>query len=102
MRRKRMPDDVRAERLWETRPTPVVFQDLPEADAAERSASSVDEQAGRRAPLHQTGPPVALIAPYPRCGLFANRDQPFLISLADTRQIVLVKVQVGTSHADQF
>jgi hypothetical protein len=102
MRRKRMPDDVWAERLWEAGSTPVAFQDLPKADAAERSASSVDEQAGRRAPLHQGGPPITLITPYPCCGLFADRDQPFLIPLTDTRQIVLVKVQVGAAHADQF
>jgi hypothetical protein len=102
MRRKRMPDDMRAEGLWETSPTPVAFQDLPEADAAERPTSSVDEHSGRRASLHQGGPPVALITPYPICGLFANRNQPFFISFTDTGQIVVIKVQVGAAHADQF
>ena len=44
MRRERMPQYVRAERRGETGPAAVLLEDLPETDAAERTAARVDEK----------------------------------------------------------
>src|SRR5215510_11902118 len=43
MRGERMPQDVRTERTRKSGLASVLLQDLPEADARERAATSVDE-----------------------------------------------------------
>src|SRR6202030_1847672 len=49
VRGERVTNDMGTERWRQSGAPPVGLENLPEADAAERSASRVDEQSGRRA-----------------------------------------------------
>src|SRR3954465_8880246 len=56
VRRERVPQDVRADRRRQSGGARVPFENLPEADAAQRPAARVEEQARRGAPLEQLAP----------------------------------------------
>jgi len=75
-----------------------VFQDFPEADAAERAAARVHEQPRRRASFQQLPPRLRRIPPESSRSLLADRHEPLLASFR-RRSVVLVEVQVGEPDA---
>ncbi len=85
VRRKRMPQHVRAERAATARLPRVALQDLPEPDARQAgpAAARVDEQP-RALPLaEQRRPRVAQVPRAPtRAGLVADRDDALLVALS--------------------
>ena len=91
MRRKRVSQDVRAQRSRQLRANAVALQDLPKADPTEGSPSHVDEQARRRPAFEQFWPPFALVGADPRGRLLADRDEALFVSLSDAGQVVLVE-----------
>src|SRR5215470_10151837 len=74
VRRKRMADDMRAQRARKTGGRTVTFENLPESHAAQRTAARVDEQTRRRSALRsgcQRGPGVARVTAHGVGGLLA-------------------------------
>ena len=69
--------------------------------------SHVHEQSRRR-PFRgaclgdERRPPVALVPADPVGGLVADRDQSFLVALADAGEVVGVEMQIGGADADQL
>src|SRR5437867_13163789 len=97
-----MAEDVWADRARQVRPPRVPLENLPEADAAERTAARVEEQTRRRPPAQQPAACVRLIPPDPDARLVADRHQPLLAALADAGQVVLLEMQIGHPYADQL
>src|SRR5262245_65761857 len=87
MRRERMPDDVRAQRAANAGAASVRLENLPEADARQRSAASVQEQPWRRRGARtllrrdQLTTALALIPAHPAGRHFADRNDPFFAPL---------------------
>ncbi len=105
VRREGMPEDVRAERAADAGAASVRLENLPEADARQRAAARVEKQARRRGwprafarrASAGRGPRAGSGAPSRR--LLADRDEPFLVALADARQVLLVEMQIDGAHA---
>src|SRR5262245_28510971 len=75
MGRKRVPQHVRTERARQMRAASMLLQDLPEADAAERAAARVDEQARRAARLEELAAGARLVFADPARRLLPDRDE---------------------------
>src|SRR5262245_30364735 len=61
VRRERMPHDMRAQRRPDVGLTPVLLEQFPETDAAQRAAARVHEQPRRRPPTKQVAARAGLI-----------------------------------------
>src|SRR6476469_4120773 len=97
-----MPHDVRAQRRSHVGLTAVLLEQLPETDAAQRAPACVDEQPRRRPSTKQVATRAGLIRADPARRFVANRDDPFLATLADARDELLVQMQVAGPQGDEL
>src|SRR4051812_25634529 len=100
-----MPDDVRTESRGQTGARAVTLQDLPEADARQRSAAAVDEEPRGRLAFRASDEFPAralLISGDPIGRLCADGNDALLVALADARQVVLVEMEVSAADADEL
>ena len=102
VRSERVAQHMRADRSPQVCLAPVLGEDLPEADAAQRPAARIQEQPRRLAFLQQFAPGAGLIFPYPFCGLLANRHDPFFAALSDAGEVRLVETEIREADVHEL
>ena len=101
VRCKRMPHNVRTQIVWKPGVPGMLFQDLPESNAAQPTTAHIHEEP-RAIGSGQVRASVRRVSTNPFHRLTTDRDDALLRALSHANEIARLKVEVAWFDGDQF